>query len=88
MFNTWQCIFYVHKTIFITVPFQVQTITDRYLPFQTEGTIVESAWRRVRLRIHRVLFTVDGLETYCYNFKKSIDFYQLTPTMNSIQKYI
>ena len=51
------------KVLFITVLFQVQTITDWYLQFQTEGTIFESAWRRVGLRIHRVLFTVDGKVT-------------------------
>ena len=45
-----------------TVRFQVQTITDWFLPIQTECAIIESACRQA-LKIHRVLFTVDGLVT-------------------------
>ena len=55
-------------TIFITVPFQVCSITDENKPLQSGSVFYEHAKLTGTLYKHRVIFTVDGRKTISKQF--------------------
>ena len=69
--NIGLCVTYLNKgyyTIFITVSFQVHSITNKIKPFQSGRVFYEYAKLTGALFEHRVIFTVDGLTLFMTSY--------------------